>query len=221
MFHPALRKTRVRRSVWRGVGNTSELFRDAAAPNRVVARQLIETTVDANILNRHQAVGATNIERLTHRCLEDRARVDVSSRVHASVDRLLENRVRGGIPTVLEVSMAGVSYGVASSQDEGAVVVFKIASPGDLLDEDGHKADGMGCRAGASFMGANRVRDMVLEVGACRILAIPACWEHDLDANPIGTVLFGEFERLWTVTAEAMVVECLVRGIRALLGPSR
>jgi hypothetical protein len=48
--------------------------------------------------------------------------------------------------------------------------------------------------------------------------AIPARREQDLDANAVGAVALWERVRLWDgrlVEAEAMVVEGLVRGIRA------
>jgi len=109
--------------------------------------------------------------------------------------------------------MAGVSYVVASRQDKGAIIILVLAGVGDLLEEDRHKADGVGRRAGPSFMRTNRVRDMILEVGARSVLAIPARLEHDLDANPVGTRTLGEFERLWDgglVVAETMEVECVV-----------
>lgn len=225
MFHPTLRKSGESRSPWRVVGNASELFRDTTAPNRVVAGQLIKVTIDANVLNRQQAIGATNIEILTVRRVDDTAFGQITIRiVRAGVDRLLENGIRGGIPTVLEVGMAGVSYIVTSRQDKGAVVVFEIAGLGDLLDEDGHKPDGMGGRAGASFPHAHRVRDMVPVVGTRNVLAIPARREEDLDANPFGAVALGEFLCFWDgglVEAEAMEAECLVRGIRAHRAPAR
>ena len=222
MFHPAWRKSRVRGSPWRVVGNPSGHFRNVTAPKWVVAGQLIETAIDANILNRHQAIGATNTVIITLRLLEDWAVVKISSSVGASVDRLLENRVRGVIPTVLEVSVVGVSYVVASGQDEGTVVVLELAGVSDLLEEDGHEPERMGRRAGASFMGADRVRDVVLEVGARNVLAVPAGLEQDLQADPVGTGALGEFVRLWNgrlVVAEAMVVERLVRGIRGHRAP--
>ena len=79
-----------------------------------------------------------------------------------------------------------------------------------MLDEDGDKPFRVGGRAGAEFMRAYRVRDVVLEVGARSIHAIPARREHDLDANRVALML-GEFERLRVVSAaEAMVVECVV-----------
>jgi len=174
MFHPAVRKGRERRSPWRGVGNPSKDFRDAAAPNGVVARELIETTIDANVLDGHHAVGATDAEYIISGRLEDWALAHTGLRVGAGVDGLLEDRVWGGIPTVLEVGMAGVSYGVACRQDEGAVVVLEIAGVGHLLEEECHKPDGVTGRAGASFLRADGVRDMVLEVGARNVLAIPA-----------------------------------------------
>lgn len=150
---------------------------------------------------------------------QDLAFPDISSCIRAGIDGLLEDRVWGGIPTVLEVSMAGVSYVVASRQDESAGVVLELGRVGELLEEDGHKADRVGVRAFASFVGAERVRDMVLEVGARSVLAIPARLEHDLDANPVGTILFGEFQRLRVVGAEAMIVECVVVGrvLRSLI----
>ena len=115
--------------------------------------------------------------------------------------------------------MAGVSYVVASRQDETAFVVLELAGVGELLEEDGHKADRVGVRAFASFMGAERVRDMVLEVGARSVLAIPARLEHDLDANPAGTLFFREYQHLVVAAAEAMKVECVVvgSGIRFLI----
>jgi len=114
--------------------------------------------------------------------------------------------------------MAGISYVVASRQDEGAIVVFEVLGMGKLLEEDGHKPNGMGGRAGAPFMCTDRVRDMVFEVGARNVLTIPARWEHDLDANAVRTVTLGKRVRLWDgrlVVAEAMVVEGLVCGISA------
>ena len=65
---------------------------------------------------------------------------------------MLEDRVLGGIPTVLEVSMAGVSYGVASGQGECAVVIREVFGFGDLFDEDSDKPFRVGGRAGAEFM---------------------------------------------------------------------
>ena len=76
----------------------------------------------------------------------------------------------------------------------------------------------MGGRAGAPFMRTDRVRDVVLEVGARGVLTIPARWEHDLDANAVGAIAHWERVRLSDgrlVIAEAMVVESLLRGIRA------
>jgi len=124
---------------------------------------------------------------------------------------LLEDRVGVGTPTVLEVSMAGVSYGVASGQGECAFIIREVFGVGKLLEEDSHKPFGVAGRAGAGFMIADRVRDMVLEVGARNVHAIPALREHDLDANPV-TLTLGEFERLRivSVVVEAMVVECFV-----------
>ena len=90
---------------------------------------------------------------------------------------------------------------------------------GNLLEEDRHKPHGVGGRAGASFMRTDRVRDVVLEVGARDVLTIPACWEHDLDANAVGARALWERERLGDgrlVKTEAMVVESLVRCIIAL-----
>lgn len=150
--------------------------------------------------------------------LEEWALAQTSLGVLAGIDCLLENRVRGGIPTVLEVRVAGVPYVVTGRQDEGAVVIFKVPSMGNLLDEDGHEPNGMGGRAGASFMRTGRVRDVVLEVGARGVPTIPARREQDLDTNAVGTSTLRERERLWDgrlVEAEAMVVEGLVPGIRA------
>ena len=65
-------------------------------------------------------------------------------------------------------------------------------------------------------MRTDRVRDVVLEVGARDVLTIPACWEHDLDANAVGARALWERERLGDgrlIIAEAMVVEGLVRWI--------
>jgi len=89
--------------------------------------------------------------------------------------------------------MVGISYVVAGRQDEGAVIILVLEGIGDLLEEDGDKPDGVGGWAFASFMRANRVRDMVLVVGARYVLAIPARLEHDLDAKPAGTMTLGEF----------------------------
>ena len=96
--------------------------------------------------------------------------------------------------------------------------MLELACVSDLLEKDGHDPDRKGGRAGAPFMGTDRVRDMVLKIGARHVPAVPAGREHDLDANPIGTGTLGEFIRLCNgllVVAEAMVVKCLVRGIRA------
>ncbi len=112
--------------------------------------------------------------------------------------------------------MAGVPYVVTGSQGEGTVVVFEVLGMGNLLDEDGHESNGMGGRAGTSFLRTNRVRDMVLEVGARGIPTIPARWEQDLDANAVGAIAVRESERLCDgrfVKAEAMVVESLVSRI--------
>jgi hypothetical protein len=150
--------------------------------------------------------------------LQDRALAHTSLGVPAGIDCSLENRVRGSIPTILEVSVAGVPYVVTSRQDESAVIVWEVLSMGELLDEDGHKSNGMGGGAGTSFVRTDRVRDMVLEVGACGVPTIPARWEQDLDANAIGTFTLWEGERLWDgrfVVAEATVVEGLVRGVGA------
>ena len=106
--------------------------------------------------------------------LENWALAQTSLGVLAGIDCPLENRVRGSIPTVLEVSVAGVPYVVTSRQDEGAVVIFKVLGMGNLLDEDGHKPNGMGGRASASFMRTDRVRDVVLEVGARGVPTVPA-----------------------------------------------
>jgi hypothetical protein len=114
--------------------------------------------------------------------------------------------------------MAGKPYVVAGGQDKGTVIVFEPAGIGDLLDEDGHKPNGMGGGAGATFRRTDRVGDMVLEVGARSVLAVPARWELDLDANPVGTGAFGEFIALRDgrlIVAEAMEVESLLRGIGA------
>ena len=106
--------------------------------------------------------------------------------------------------------MAGVSYGVSSGQGECAIVIREFAGVGKLLEEDRHNPLGVAGRAGAAFMRAYRVRDMVLEVGARSVDAIPARLEHDLDANRVAMML-GEFERLRIVSAtEAVVVECVV-----------
>ena len=113
--HPVRRESRECRSPWRIVRNPSEHLRDTTAPNRVVTRQLIETTVNADVLNRHLTARATNIEVVIDGRREDWALAQTSLGVRASVDRLLENRVRGGIPTVLEISMAGVPDVVTSS----------------------------------------------------------------------------------------------------------
>jgi len=120
--------------------------------------------------------------------------------------------------------VAGVPYVVAGGQDEGAVVVFEVLGMGNLFDEDSHEPDGMGGRAGASFLRTNRVRDMVLEVGTRSILTIPAGRKQDLDANTVGTVSVRECVRFWDgrfVEAEAMVIEGLVRRIRAHRTPGR
>ncbi len=150
--------------------------------------------------------------------LEDWALAQASLGVRTRFDCSLENRVRGSIPAILEISMAGVPYVVTSRQGEGAVVVFEVLGMGHLLNEDGHESNGMGRRAGTSFMGTDRVRDMVLEVGTCDVSAIPARREQDLDANAVGAFALWERERLRDgrlVVAEAVVVESLVRGIRA------
>jgi len=61
MLHPVRRKSRVRRPPRRIVGNASGHFLDITAPNWVVAGQLIETTVNANVLHGHLTVRATNM----------------------------------------------------------------------------------------------------------------------------------------------------------------
>jgi len=220
MLHPVRGKSGVRRSPGRVVGNPSEHFLDITAPNWVVAWQLPEIAVNADVLNRHLAVGPTDMVVITDGRLEEWALAYTSLGVCATFDRSLEKRVLGSVPTVLEVSMAGVPYIVTSSQDEGAVVVFKVLGMGKLLDEDRHKPDRMGGRAGASFMRTDRVRYMVLEVGARCVLTIPARREDDLNTNAVGTIARWERVRLWDgrlVVAEAMVVEGLVRGIRCHL----
>ena len=118
--------------------------------------------------------------------------------------------------------MAGISYIVASRQGEAAVVVLELAGVSDLLHEEGHEPGRIVGRACTSFLSANRIRDMVLEVGARSVLVVPAGREHDLDADPVGTGTLGEFVRLWNgrlVVAEAMIVECLLRGICAHRAP--
>jgi len=125
---------------------------------------------------------------------------------------LLEHRVVVGTPTVLKVSMAGVSYGVAGGQGECAIVIREVFGVGNLLDEDSHKPFGVAGRAGAEFIRADRVRDMVLGVGAHGVHTIPARREQDLDANRV-TVTLGEVERLRIVSiGEATVAECIVVG---------
>ena len=149
--------------------------------------------------------------------LEDSALAQASLGVRARFDCLLENRVRGSIPTILEISMAGIADVITSGQREGAVVVFEVVGMGHLFNEDGHESNGMGGRAGTSFMGTDRVRNVVLEVGARDISAIPARGKQDLDANAVGVSALWERKRLRDgrlVVAEAMVVEGLVRWIR-------
>ena len=90
---------------------------------------------------------------------------------------------------------------------------------GGLFEEDRHKPNGVGGRAGAAFMRTDRVRDVVLEVGARDVLTIPARWEHDLDANAVGAIALRERIRLGDgrlVKAKTMVVESLIRWISAL-----
>lgn len=62
MFDPARRKSRESGSPWRVVGNPSERFRDGAAPNRVVAWDLIEATIDADVFDRQLGSEATGVE---------------------------------------------------------------------------------------------------------------------------------------------------------------
>ena len=174
MLHPVGRKGRVRRPKRRFVRNPREHLRDIPAPNWVVAGQLRETAVNADVLNRHLALRPANMEVVIDGRREDWALAQASLGVRASVDCSLEDRVRGSIPTVLEISMAGVPDVVACSQGEGAVVVFEVLRMGKLLKEDGHEANGVGGRAGASFLRTDRVRDMVLEVGARGIPTVPA-----------------------------------------------
>jgi len=69
--HPVRRKSRESRSPWRVVRNPSEHLRDITAPNWVVAGQLIETTVNANVLNRHLTARATNMVVVIHGRRED------------------------------------------------------------------------------------------------------------------------------------------------------
>ena len=114
MILPAVRKDRDSRSKWRLVRNPSRLFWDAAAPWCVVTRDLIKASIDADVLDGQLASGATDVGYITSELLEDWAAVQTSRWAQALIDGLLEDRVLGGIPTVLEVSMAGVSYGVAS-----------------------------------------------------------------------------------------------------------
>ena len=218
MLHPVRRKGRVRRSKRWIVRNPSEHFRDIPAPNWVVTGQLRETAVNADILNRHLTLRATNMEVIVNGRREDWALAQASLGVRARVDCSLEHRVWGSVPTVLEIGMAGVSYVVTSSQGEGAIVVFEVLGVGKLLKEDGHESNGVGGGAGASFMRTDRVRNVVLEVGARGVSAIPARWEQDLDANAVGAIALRERERLRDgrlIKAEAVVVERLVRGIRA------
>jgi len=218
MLHPVRRESSVRRSPWWIVRNASEHLRDITAPDWVVAGQLRETAIDADVLHRHLTVRAANMEVVIDGRLEDWTLAQTSLGVLARVDCTLENGILGSVPTVLEVSVAGVPYVVTSRQDEAAIVIFEALGMGDLLDEDGHEPNGVGGRAGTSFLRTDRVRDVVLEVGARGVPTIPARREQDLDANAVGTVTFWEGERLWDgslIEAEAMVVEGLFPGISA------
>jgi len=63
MVHPARRQSRDSRSKWRDVDRFSGLFlRDAAAPNLVVAWELIDTAIEADVLDRQLGSGATDVE---------------------------------------------------------------------------------------------------------------------------------------------------------------
>ena len=90
MIHPAVRKSRDTRSPWRIVGNSSELFRDVAAPYGVVAWELIETTINADVLDGQLGNGVTDVEHFTSVRLEDLAGIYIGSRVRACIDGLLE-----------------------------------------------------------------------------------------------------------------------------------
>ena len=218
MLGPIRGQGRVCRSHGRRVRYAREHFRDIPAPDRVVAGELAEPAVDADVLDGELAVGPADVEVVADGRGEERARAEVGAGVGAGVDRALEDRVGGRVPAVLEVGMARVADVVAGGEDKGAVVVLKVLGVRELLEEDGHEADGVGRRAGAALLGADRVRDVVLEVGARGILAVPAGREEDLDADTVGAVAIRERERLrdgCLVEAQAVVVERLVRRIRA------
>ena len=71
MVHPVRRKGGVGRSKRRLIGNTSEYFRDITAPNRVVAGQLRETAVNADILNRYVTLRAAKMVVRIHSRVEN------------------------------------------------------------------------------------------------------------------------------------------------------
>ncbi len=78
MILPAVRKRRDSRSKWRFVRHPSGLFGDAAAPWWVVARDLIKTSIDADVLDRQLASGATDVEYFTSEIIEESAIVYIS-----------------------------------------------------------------------------------------------------------------------------------------------
>ena len=73
MARPVRRKGSESRSPWRIVRNPSEYLRDISAPNGVVTRQLIETAVNANVLNRHLTARAADMEVIIDGRREDGA----------------------------------------------------------------------------------------------------------------------------------------------------
>ena len=114
VFHPIRRKSRVRRPKWRIVRNPGGHFRDGPAPNWVVAGQLFERAVKADVLNRDVILRLTKTVIKVQERIEDCAIFDMIIDVRAIVDCSLENRVLGSIPTVREVGIAGVPFGVTS-----------------------------------------------------------------------------------------------------------
>jgi len=80
----------------------------------LVAGKLLERAVKASVLNRHLTLRATKRVVRLHERVEDWAQVHLLMVDRAIVDRLLENRVLGSVPTVHGVTMAGVLFVVTS-----------------------------------------------------------------------------------------------------------
>ena len=92
MLYPVRRKGSEGRSIRRIVGNSSEHFRDITAPKWVVTRKLLETTVNADVLDRHLIVRATGTGiPIIYGRLEEWAILYTIFGVRAIFDCLLKN----------------------------------------------------------------------------------------------------------------------------------